>query len=414
MRMPQQHFYCSQLLDVGYVYTDLSADMIRVEPDDAKYISTLHSYLREDVQNITLTSDKEERTNKQNNILRADFRKLFRERLSKEWLDSTFPELNLFDEENVVQTHKEAYSKYRNLAKINQHIQFDVSRIQIDIPTDMEIWDEAREYRVENKIGYARTKDELQQVFDKFCGSLLSGWSKSKALPLLENILLDSLEIYFDLRDEDAIKVVLYHENQPKFKDFIERALDYYKKNIMEKRLAANLGFVAYDWNLPAERTYSDQTYHAREDVHNHATLLFYEENNVYTPEKNFTMFLERNSQFIDWWYKNANSGSDSFAVRYPHTDGKNHLFFVDYVIRMKNGTICLFDTKAAGGDQESVHKHNALIDYIEKEKAKQGVNIIGGILIEDNGCWKYSPLHIENARDITGWSSFFPDQFVE
>ena len=414
MRMPQQHFYGSNLLDIGYVYTDLSADMIRVEPDDAKYISTLHSYLREDVQNITLTSDKEERTNKQNNILRADFRKLFRERLSKEWLDSTFPELNLFDEENVVQTHKEAYSKYRNLAKINQHIQFDVSRIQIDIPTDMEIWDEAREYRVENKIGYARTKDELQQVFDKFCGSLLGGWSKSKALPLLENILLDSLEIYFDLRDEDAIKVVLYHENQPKFKDFIERALDYYKKNIMEKRLAANLGFVAYDWNLPAERTYSDQTYHAREDVHNHATLLFYEENNVYTPEKNFTMFLERNSQFIDWWYKNANSGSDSFAVRYPHTDGKNHLFFVDYVIRMKNGTICLFDTKAAGGDQESVHKHNALIDYIEKEKAKQGVNIIGGILIEDNGCWKYSPLHIENARDITGWSSFFPDQFVE
>lgn len=412
MRMPQQHFYGSSLLDYGYVYTDLSADMIRVEPDDAKYINTLHSYLREGIHNITITSDKEERSNKENNILRADFRKLFRERLTKEWLDSTFPELALFDEDNEVQTHEDVQTKYRNLAKANKHIQFDVARIQVEIPTDMEIMDEARDYVVENKTGYARTMDELQQVFDKFCGSMLGGYSKSKALPLLENIIIDSLELYFNLSEWDAIKVVLYHENKQKFKELIEHALKYYKENVMEKRSAANLSYVSFPWSIPNERLYSDGTYHVREDVQNHATMLFYEDNDVYNPEKRFTDFLEKNTQYIDWWYKNADSGSDAFAVRYPHTDGREHLFYVDYVIRMKNGTICLFDTKGMGGDQESVHKHNALIDYMEREKANTGENIIGGILIEDGGSWKYSPMYIENAKDVTGWNSFFPDQF--
>lgn len=412
MRMPQQRFYGSQLLDYGFVYTDLSADMIRVEPDDAKYINTLHSYLREDFNNITLTSDKEERTNKENNILRSDFRKLFKDRLSQEWLDGNFPEINLF-EDAPVQTQEDEQVKFRHLAVSNMHIQFDVARIQVEIPTDMEIMDEARDFVVENKTGYARTKDELQQVFDKFCGGLLGGWSKSKALPLLENIILDSLELYFDLKEEDAIKVVLYHDNQPKFKDFTARALDYYKKNIMEKRLAASLSFVTYPWNIPNERMYSDNTYHVREDVHNHATMPFYEDNEVFNPEKRFTDFLEQNTQYIDWWYKNADSGSDAFAIRYPHTDGKEHLFYVDYIIRMKNGTICLFDTKGMGGDQESVHKHNALVDYIAKEKEKRGIEIIGGILIEDKGCWKYSSMHIDNAKDVSGWQTFFPDQFV-
>ena len=413
MRMPQQKFYGSQLLDVGYVYTDLSADMIRVEPDDARYINTLHSYQREGLKNVTITSDKEERSNKENNVLRSDFRKLFKQRMAEEWLESNAPKLDLFEEDNLSQYSLEAvYEENRRKARKNKSIQFEVSRIQIEIPTDMEIWDEARDYKVENQTGYARTFDEMQQVFDKYCSSLLAGWSKSKALPLLENVILDTLELYFNLPEWDAIKVVLCHTNQDKFRDLITRALNAYKNTMMEKRNAATLGFVPYQWSVPAERLYSDSTYHLREEVKNHAVMPFFEFNEVFTPEKNFTKFLEQNTEHIDWWYKNADSGSEAFAVRYPHTDGKEHLFYVDYVIRMKNGTICLFDTKGMGGDQESVHKHNALIDYIVREKEKSGLNLIGGIIIEDAGCWKYSPMHIDNAKDLSGWNTFFPDQY--
>lgn len=411
MRMPQQQFYTPTMLNVGYVYTDLSADMIRVEPDDAKYINTYHSLLREDITNITLTSNKEERTNKQNNILRSDYRAIFRKHVAQEWLDSNTLKLNLFEEEVVPVLDVQA--KNRQLAIEKAHIQFDVSRIQVEIPTDMEIVDDEGEFVVENKTGYARTKDELQQVFDKFCGSLLGGWSRSKALPLLESVLIDTLEQYFGLTEWDAIKVILYHDNQNKFFSFIRKSLSYYKEHVMEKRTAASLSFVSFPWSLPIERLYSDATYHVREDVKNHATMPFYEDNEVFTPEKRFTDFLEQNTQYIEWWYKNADSGSDAFAVRYMHTDGKEHLFYVDYVIRMKNGTICLFDTKSIGGDQESVHKHNALIDYIAREQVKNSLNIIGGILIEDNGCWKYSPAPITNAKELADWNTFFPDQFA-
>lgn len=415
MRMPQQHFYGTDLLDRGYVYTDLSADMIRVEPDDAHYINTLHSYLREGIQNVQLTSDKEERSNKENNILRSDFRKLFSQWMSDTWTLQLQQSLFTFEEEATVDADQLNQTQEANRQSVREQvkIQFDVARIQVEIPSDMEIWDEARDYVIENKTGYARTNDELAQVFDKFCGSLLGGWSKSRALPLLESTIIDTMNSLFGLDELSAKKVVLYHDNLPKFRSFIEKALNKYKNEVMPKKLGSKMSFVAYPWTLPTERIYSDATNHVREDVQNHATMLFYEDNDVFTPEKRFTEFLEKNTPYIDWWYKNADSGSDAFAVRYPHTDGREHLFYVDYVIRMKNGTICLFDTKGMGGDQESVHKHNALIDYMERERVNTGENIIGGILIEDGGSWKYSPIYIDNAKDVTGWNSFFPDQFL-
>lgn len=420
MRMPQQHFYGNSLLDIGYVYTDLSADKIKVEPDDATYINTLHAYRREELNNIHLTANKEERTNKENNILRSDFRRIFREQVSEKWLNSLQTNMvdTLFGEEQEsvmigADGTDPILVENRKKTSANIHIRFDVSRIQIEIPTNMELLDEEGEYVIRNKAGYARTLNELQAVFDNFCGSLLSGWSKSKALPLLEDTIVNTMETLYGLSEYETIKVVLYHDNQPKFREFISAVLNFYKNNIMEKRLAAVRGILNYEWEVPAIRDYSDATCHIEEDIHNHALLPFITLNEASQPEQHFTAFLEQHSRYIDWWYKNADSGAEHFAVRYTDTEGKERLFFVDYVIRMKNGTICLFDTKSVGGDRESVNKHNALIDYIAAEHTIRGKNIIGGIIIEDGrNVWKFSPMHIDNARDLAGWSTFFPDQY--
>ena len=73
----------------------------------------------------------------------------------------------------------------------------------------------------------------------------------------------------------------------------------------------------------------------------------------------------------------------------------------------MKNGQCFLFDTKAKDSDENAVCKHNALIDYVQ---CLPGIE--GGILIEENGTWKYSVQKVENTSDITDWKSFFPDQY--
>lgn len=134
----------------------------------------------------------------------------------------------------------------------------------------------------------------------------------------------------------------------------------------------------------------------------------FVELKNASKPEEHFEAFLEANKEYIDWWYKNGDAGRQHYAISYENKAGLKSLFYVDFVIRMKNGQIFLFDTKSAGSDPDAMEKHNALIDYMASEENKDK-HLRGGIIIERNSSWKYCPVKIENTTDIMEWDSFYP-----
>lgn len=410
MRMPQQRFYTDPILNVGYVYTDLSADVIRIEPDDIDYIKKLHAFRRENLQNIGMKSYRSERSNKENNVLRADFKRIFQQKMAEEWTLTYQPSLFSWDE---VDEEKFEFSnkvvENRNIA--SKHIKLDISRIQIEIPTDMILLDEEGLKYVENKTGFARTPYELKQVFDKFCSSLLTGWSKSQCISILESAILGAMENLFEIFEVDAYKVVCSKQNRPKFASLIGNTLKYYRDNIMPKILKSQSGYVEYMWTLPEVRDYKDNTYNERESIKNHALLPFFEQNNVSIPERHFTDFLEENTEYIDWWYKNGDAGSEHFAIPYKNSQGKNSLFYIDFIIRMRNGKLFLFDTKSENSDPEASNKHNALIDYLN-ENWNENQNVEGGVIIENNQNWKYSTDKIENTVDLNGWTSFYPSNY--
>ena len=64
------------------------------------------------------------------------------------------------------------------------------------------------------------------------------------------------------------------------------------------------------------------------------------------TPERDFEAYLEENREHLAWWYKNGDSGREHFAVPYRDWSGEKALFYVDFVIKAKSGTVYLFDTK--------------------------------------------------------------------
>lgn len=410
MRMPQQHFYTNPILNTGYVYTDLSSDVIRIEADSLDYINKMHAFRRNGLQNVELTSWKEERTNKENNVLRSNFKKVLLDYFVKEWTLTYQPSLFNFDEEEGNENNYTS-KVAENRQEAAKHILLNISKIQVEIPTDMNILDEEGMIVAENKTGFARTPFELKQVFDKFCAGMLGGWSKVKCLPVLQSALLDVLEQLFEIFETDAYRIVCSKQNQPKFADIIGRALNFYKTNILEKKLKADRGYVPFLWCVPETIDYKDNTNHERNDVVCHALLPYFEQNNVSNPEKHFTRFLEDNSEHIDWWYKNGDSGSQHFAVLYDNSQRGKALFYVDYVIRMKNGQVLLFDTKSIGSDAEASNKHNALNDYMN-EADNADKNLKGGIIIEDGSNWKYCPMKIENTTDLTGWDCFYPEQY--
>jgi len=101
-----------------------------------------------------------------------------------------------------------------------------------------------------------------------------------------------------------------------------------------------------------------------------------------------FIRFLEQND-FIEWWYKNGDSGSENFAVKYFDEDqNKESLFYPDWIVKLKEGKILILDTKKGltAKNNDTKLKAEALQEWIEKSCHK---NIVGGIVANVSGIWK-------------------------
>lgn len=252
---------------------------------------------------------------------------------------------------------------------------------------------------------------ELNELLSNFCSHLLHNFEKVSILTL-RGYLYQMMENLFGVFENDAPKIILYNKNQNKFAAVIESAINNYLKILNERRIRAkSRSFKSYKWEIPEVRDYNEQNNHIDENVVNHALQPFVQINDASNPEKHFEAFLEDSKEYIDWWYKNGDEGKQHYSIEYTRSDNSKGLFYVDFVIRMKNGQIFLFDTKSINSDFEGPNKHNALIDYMTSEK-NASLHLKGGIIIEVNDYWKYSPLKIENTFDTTNWDSFFPELY--
>lgn len=419
LRMPEQKFYTNNLLNVGYVYTDVSKDQIEIVADDMDYLhkDVLQATRREHLQNVALCSSYSVYKSADRNRLGPDFKQVLIDTFKEHWTLRYQPSLFTLaemqgededDNEPIPETPE--ISAAENRTKAEQFIRFDVKNINVEVPNNVVFQNELGTIGVGERRKFARSAGEVQRIFIDYCRSLLGSFEKAHSTDVLAGYLMQAMEELFDLFETDARKVILYHQNKPKFTDIIEKALHRYSIKLAERqRKAKARSFEQYTWEVPAERLYKSESHHVKDDVKDHALLPFVELNAVSTPEQRFATFLENHAESIDWWYKNGDEGKQHYSIPYVMSNGEKSLFYVDFIIRMKNGTVALFDTKSEGSDSEAPNKHNALIDYIEERPDE---NLIGGVIIEKNGNWHYSSFRIENTTDITGWDVFFPDKY--
>ena len=412
LRMPQQQHYQNEALDYGYVYTNLSADMIEVVNDDMNYISTLYAKKREDVRRVELNAVYQNRR-KTPHVLMSPFKEFFKRTVSHEW---DLPQMTLWgadDGWDELGSDKEPeegadYTFIENKRKANRHgIRTDVARIMVKIPKDLVITGEVGSTRIEDVAKFARTQDELLLSFNQFCRKNVGDYEPGQSSEMIRSAIYEFFEEYLGINQNDAIKVVLYHLNRPKFAAYLAKAEAAYAKDYEKRERERNPEkYVSFRWELPDTRMYNSEVSHHCEDIYYHALLPFFEENRVSEPEYKFSRMLDTNNEVIDWWYKNADSGNMHFAIPYTDKEGASRCFYVDYIIRLKNGSVCLFDTKSKDSDPNAPMKHNALLDYIKSENEKNHKRLMGGVIIEQNDNWYYSPMKIENTRDLTGWDA--------
>ena len=423
LRMPEQRFYRNPLLNKGYVYTDISKDKIQIVADDMDYLhkAVLQAVRRNNLDNVQLVSYYEVRRSADRNRLGPDFRKVLTKTFEDMWTTITpLPIPFLFEDEGEesddLQIDTESTIAKNRQAAERQRIRLDVKNVNIEIPADIFFQNDVNTtIETGQKAKFTRTAGEVDRVYIDWCRQMLSGYEKAHSTGVLANYLLEAMENLFELFETEAKKVVLYHENRPKFADVVSKALARYSR-ILEQRQqeAKKRSFEQYEWEVPEDRTYTEENHVIKDKMEDHALLPFIELRTASTPEQEFALFLESHSDSIDWWYKNGDSGREHYAVAYTNSQGDKSLFYVDFVIKMNNGQVFLFDTKTENSDPDAPQKHNALLDYMQNEE-NSPKHLQGGIIIHDinhSGNWLYSPLPIDNTYDTRGWDAFFPDMY--
>ena len=377
LRMPEQKHYPNELLNVGYVYTDIAKEKIDIVTADAGYIlnDTVTAHRRANLCNVSLKSVYSERPNIERNYLGPDFRKVLYDTASEFWKLEQGAGLFSIAELAAMRGDEEEYQPLpetdddqinENRRRVQNSIRLDVKTINIPIPKNVHFQNEVQTLKVE-QVKFARTAGEIDTIFLDYIDGKGGQFERKGRTDKIAGFLTELIADFFGINETDAKKVVLYYENQSKFDRLLETALEKYarKRHVAAAKAAAARVYKKHDWEVPEQRVYDAETNHVA-PAENHALLPFIQLNTASNPEKEFVKFLEANSQYIDWWYKNGDSGKANYAIEYHKGEGgEKALFYVDFVIRMKNGHIYLFDTKSAGSDIFAADKHNALLSLI-------------------------------------------------
>lgn len=396
LRMPEHKHYNEPILNYGYVFTNISKEIISIVKDDMSYF-----IMNKSKRVITYEQIK----------LKSSF---INTRLTRNRLSSKFRKCFYEAAENYLIVTKElfkttAQSTYLdNLVKLKEHfINCNLEDIRIPIPKDVNLKVEIG-YTIANEmINFAKTQSELDILFRQFCRQHVGNYAKIDSTPILELTLKMFFEEYLNINEESAIKIILNEQNKPKFIEIIDRALLLHERLIEQNAsLATKTVDISY-WGVPKERNYNDNY----EDIitYNNVMEPFYQSKTASKPERKFANFLSNNKSSIEWWYKNGDQNKEDFAITYFDREGILRGFYVDFIIKLKHGKTALFDTKTLNSDPEFINKHNSLIKYISEQNIN-GAQLLGGIIIEkDENVWKYSDKPISSSKLIQDWISFDP-----
>lgn len=346
MRMPEPDYghYTTEILNYGYVYTNL--DNIEIHEDIARdYITIYTSKRRDDYEPIDLLSCHPRR-HRERTRLASLFIKIFLEEAKKYGLKKKIG---------------------TRVKKIDLKIISDWKAEEIDTLAGTKI--------VGDKAIVASSFD-LQKLFDFFVRQNLTPFypedrSVGRIKEAIYKFFEEELKMDYGDKLEEIIPIVMSDVNIQYFIDVIGVAKEAYQEGV-ERREAEFI--LIENWNVPESLSFGSK--YIREDRKKSITQPFCSDGRWKT-EKAFIDFLEK-ADGVEWWFKNGDREAVFFAV--PYNNGEQKPFYVDFVVKMKDGRIGLFDTKSGRTIWDSHTKIDGLFEYLIKEN-KKGKKIFGGIV---------------------------------
>lgn len=371
MRMPELKYYKNEILNRGYIFTNLAQIDLRKEYVK-DYVTIYDSKRRNDLYTKL--------------ALKSFYLKRQRE---KTRLSSKFIDLFLgIAERNGLK--KKLTIRY---SKVVDPVIAEGKLVNID-----------REGEVKSKrhVNIELSESDIYKRFNEFAALSCYPYAPHDSSDRLKTALYTFLYSTFRLKIHSvkAQKMVLGKENIQYFIDALNLAKEEYKKKVVEGISEKREYQIETNWEVPYLIRYS-RNYEILET--RKAIMKPFYIKGASKPELNFIKKLD-GSKKIDWWYKNGDNEVTYFAVPYDD-NGTPRTFYPDFIIKFKDDKIGLFDTKSGLTAEVAKPKADALQKYIKEENAK-GKKLFGGIIIEVSGSWRYNSekSYDYNPNDLSKW----------
>ena len=369
MRMPEpdKGHYENEILNYGYVYTNL--DNIEIKEDVAKdYITIYTSKRRADYKPINLLSCYPKRHREKT-------------RLSPLFNEIFLNEAKKYDLKNKID---------KKARKLDLKIISDYKAEDVDALAGVKIVGD----KAIKVSGF-----DLQKLLDFWVRNNLTPFypedrSVGRVKEAIYKFFEQELKMWYGDVWEEIVQIVLSDKNSRHFVNVLDKAKEKYKAEV-EKKESEMVNVP--NWNIPEALSFGGE--YKKVDTKKSIMQPFFSDEK-WKSEAAFIDFLEK-SEKVEWWFKNGDRDATFFAV--PYDKGEKKPFYVDFIVKLKDGKIGLFDTKAGLTKQVAGPKIDGLYKYIQSEN-KKGKKLFGGIVANTErnyrGRWVYFEKASKDFKD--------------
>lgn len=386
MRMPELTHYKNEALNKGYLYTNIANTHLKIAEDVAREYFTIYTTERKEGDKLNLKSYHIKRD-------RGETR-----------LDATF-----------FKTFESQCKKYKLKDKLNLKVTKATDHIPVDGTLHIENYGTIHDpVETLKDISLSKNTVELELTLKYVIDNTMregefmfpEARSVERIFKCIYNFFSDELEMDYAEKEKEIIAIVLDSKigNLQHFKNVINLSLKEYKDAHPPLKNEA----VENDelWNVPELIELNANHKERKPKAKKSAMAPFYEstvEAKSWETEKRFIEFLEESNK-VEWWFKNGERDGTYFAVPYKDSKSEDQAFYVDFIIKMKDGRIGLFDTKSGwtAEVQKAGPKSNGLQKYISDNKSKK---LFGSIVVEKgDSFWINTKVPYKYDKDLKGW----------
>lgn len=374
MRMPEpdKGHYESEILNYGYIYTNL--DNIEINEDIARdYITIYKSKRRADYKNINLLSCYPKR-HREKTRLSPRFQEIFLEQAKEYDLKKNIDVKAKKIDQKIISGYKAEDVDALVGVKIIGNKEIKVSGFDLQKLLDYFVRYNLTPFYPEER-SVARVKESIYKFFEQ------------------------ELKMWYGDVWEKIVGIILSDKNSQHFVNVLNKAKDKYLAEVVKTESEL---IDVKDWNI--KESYAFGSEYKEEKRLKSILQPFYAQYRSEL-EKKFVESLDKSDK-VKWWFKNGDRDATFFAI--PFKNGKTKPFYLDFIVQFKNGLIGLFDTKSGFTKDLGKSKVEGLHNYFEKQKRK---DLFGGIVtntdsVHFKGRWVYFDKKAKDLKDnFDDWS---------